>query len=184
MSTPDYSPEDSLAGTARLPVVVLVSLSSFFFTSILEYSLPLYFNALPGFPKGVWADLAAWQVAPWIIGPFLSGLLARRYGERRVWGAALAGQALVPVLLVEVPTPWIVAPASLWNGFTGALMWVGGISLAQVVPPHKKGLSNGLLMMSLGVGSVLGPLAGRAVLWRKKSGQWPRRATGRAWVPF
>jgi hypothetical protein len=81
MSTPEQVTDESLAGTARLPVVVLVSLSSFFVTSLLEYSLPLYFNALPGFPKGVWADLAAWQVAPWIIGPFLSGLLARRYGN-------------------------------------------------------------------------------------------------------
>src|SRR5262249_33787108 len=118
-----------------------------------------------GFPKSVWADLAAWQVAPWFFAPILAGLLSRQFGERRVWGAAMLGQAAVPALLAAHPRPWIVAPVSCWDGFTGALMWIGGISLAQVVPAHKRGLANGLVMMSLGAGSLLGPLAGRAILW-------------------
>lgn len=159
------SQEQAEAGTARLPVVVLVSLVNMFFAAVLEYSLPLYFNALTGFPRGVWADLAAWQVAPWFFAPILAGLLSRRYGERRVWGAAMLGQAIVPALLAAVPQPWIVAPVALWNGFVGALMWIGGISLAQVVPAHKQGRANGLVMMSLGLGSLVGPLAGRAILW-------------------
>jgi MFS family permease len=156
------------AGTARLPVVVVVALITMFSAAILEYALPLYFNALEGFPEGMWADLAAWQVAPWFFAPILAGLLSRRFGERRVWGAAMLGQAVVPALLVAIPQPWIVAPAAFWNGFTGALMWIGGISLAQVVPAHKKGLANGLVMMSLGVGSFVGPLAGRALLWHEQ----------------
>jgi MFS family permease len=156
---------DTEAGAARLPVVVGVSLINMFFAAILEYSLPLYFNALEGFPKSVWADLAAWQVAPWFFAPILAGLLSRRFGERRVWGAAMLGQAIVPAVLAAVPRPWIVAPVAFWNGFVGALMWIGGISLAQVVPPQKKGLANGLVMMSLGVGALVGPLAGRAILW-------------------
>src|SRR5205823_4108429 len=45
------------------------------------------------------------------------------------------------------------------------LVWIGGISLTQVVPANRKGLANGLVMMSLGLGSFLGPLAGRSVLW-------------------
>jgi MFS family permease len=164
MGTSQEQP-DVEAGTARLPVVVIVSLINMFFAAILEYSLPLYFNSLEGFPKSVWADLAAWQVAPWFFTPILAGLLSRRYGERRVWGAAMFGQAIVPALLVALPRLWIVAPVAFWYGFTGALMWIGGISLAQVVPAHKKGLANGLVMMSLGLGSFLGPLTGRAILW-------------------
>ncbi len=46
-------------------------------------------------------------------------------------------------------------------------MWVGGVSLVQVVPHQRKGLANGLMMMSMGVGSTIGPLLGRAVLWRE-----------------
>src|SRR5690606_3542784 len=52
-------------------------------------------------------------------------------------------------------------------GLSGALMWVGGVSLVQIVPPDRKGLANGLMMMSMGVGSTIGPLIGRAVLWRE-----------------
>jgi MFS family permease len=159
--------DPSLAGTARLPVVVVVALTSFLFTNTLEYALPLYFNALEGFPQDVWSQLVLWQVMPWIIAPFLAGLLARRFGERRVWSAALFGQSLVPMALLVAPQPWVVRPLALWSGLTGALMWVGGISLVQTVPLHRKGLANGLMMMSMGVGSTVGPLLGRAVLWRE-----------------
>ena len=38
----------------------------------------------------------------------------------------MMGQSLVPILLVAIPHPWILAPASFWNGFTGALMWTWG----------------------------------------------------------
>lgn len=159
---------DLKAGTARLPVVVTVSLMNMFFAAILEYSLPLYFNALEGFPKNMWADLAAWLVVPWSFTPIVAGLLARRFGERRVRGAAMLGQAAVPSLLAAIPEPWIVPPAAVLYGFMNALVWIGGISLTQIVPPEKKGLANGLVMMSLGVGSFLGPLAGRAILWNEK----------------
>jgi len=161
------SHEASLAGTARLPVVVIVALTSFLFANMLEYALPLYFNALEGFPPDVWSQLVLWQVMPWIIAPFVAGLLARRFGERRVWSAALLGQALVPIALLLVPQPWVVRPVALWSGLTGALMWVGGVSLVQVVPLNRKGLANGLMMMSMGVGSTFGPLLGRTVLWRE-----------------
>jgi MFS family permease len=117
-----------LPGSARLPIVTVLAFGSFIFSSVLEYSLPLYFNALPDFPRGVWSDLVAWQVAPWCIGPILAGILARRYGERRVWAIALFGQACVPLLLAVDPRPWIVAPLAFWNGLTAALMWVGGVS--------------------------------------------------------
>src|SRR6266567_933121 len=103
---------DPEAGAARLPVVVLVSLISMFFAAILDYSLPLYFNAMEGFPEGTWANLAAWVVAPWAVAPILAELLARRFGERRVWGAAMLGQAAVPALLAVIPKPWIVSPAA------------------------------------------------------------------------
>src|SRR5690349_5916102 len=114
-SSPDRA--DILAGTARLPIVVIVSLVSMFFAELMEYSLPLYFSALKGFPKSVWAELMAWLVVPWSFAPLLAGLLARRFGERRVWGAAMLGQAVVPALLVAVPQPSIVPPAAVSYGF-------------------------------------------------------------------
>jgi MFS family permease len=157
----------SQPGTANLPVVVFVAMSSYLISSVLEYFLPLYLNAVKAFPKEAWSQLILWQVVPFIFTPALAGVLSRRFGERRVWGAALVGQSAVPIVLWAFPEMWIVRPLALWNGFTSALMWVGGVSLVQIVPPGKRGLANGLLLMSTGVGSLLGPLLGRGLIWRQ-----------------
>lgn len=173
------TPHKSLAspeGTARLAIVVPVAVISFFYASILEYSLPLYFGALSNaaeavggsYPADIWSTLVKYQVTPWIIGPVLAGLLARRYGERLVWSGALLGKMAVPLLLAISPEPNIIKMVALWQGLTGAMMWIAGVSLIQMVAPEKKGLSNGLMMASLGVGSVAGPVAGRVLLYRQE----------------
>ena len=179
-------PANRAAGTARLLVVVPVAITAFFYASILEYSLPLFFGALNeaaamtggSYPANIWSKLVLIQVLPWIVGPMVSGVLARRYGERLVWSFALFGKALVPLMLVLNPAPWVIYVLAFWQGFTGALMWIAGISLVQMVVPEKKGLSNGSMMASLGVGSVVGPICGRALLHRVElgslvsAGQW------------
>ena len=162
-----------LAGTARLGVVVPVAVISFFYISILDYCLPLYFGALSAaaeavggsYPADIWSKLVKYQITPWIIGPLLAGLLARRYGERLIWATALLGKVAVPLLLAITQQTIIIKALAFWQGFTGALMWIAGVSLVQMVAPEKKGLSNGLMMGALGVGSVLGPLAGRTLLY-------------------
>lgn len=167
---------DELAGTARLPVVVPVAVISFFYVSVLDYCLPLYFGALSAaakatggsYPADIWSKLVKYQVTPWIVGPLLAGLLARRYGERLIWSGALLGKIAVPLLLAVAPRPNVITAVAFWQGFTGAVMWIAGVSLIQMVPPNRKGLSNGLMMASLGVGSVLGPVCGRALLYRNE----------------
>ena len=167
------------AGTARLAIVVPVAVISFFYVSTLEYSLPLYFGALGAaaeaaggsFPADIWSKLVKYQVTLWIVGPILAGLLARRYGERLVWCGALLGKVFVPLTLALWPEPNVIMVLALWQGFTGALMWIAGVSLVQMVRPEKKGLSNGLMMASLGLGSILGPVVGRCLLYRRELGE-------------
>ena len=161
-------------GTARLAVVAPVAVVSFFYASILEYSLPLYFGALStaaeaaggSYPADIWSNLVKYQVTPWIVGPVLAGLFAKRYGEKLVWSFALLGKFLVPLLLLVSPDPVVIKLLALWQGFTGALMWIAGISLVQMVTPERKGLSNAIMMTSMGIGSVFGPVLGRALLYR------------------
>jgi MFS family permease len=173
MSTTEavHKPNKLPGGTARLAVVVPVAVLSFFYVSILEYSLPLYFGALRDvsealYPADLWSQLVKYQVTSWIIGPVLAGLLARRYGERMIWSGALLGKVIVPLLLAFAPRPEVIKVLALWQGFTGALMWIAGVSLVQMVAPERKGLSNGLMMASLGVGSLVGPICGRGLLYR------------------
>ena len=161
------------AGTARLAIVVPVALVSFFYINMLEYALPLYFEArieaakLVGssFPLDVWAEVVKYKVLPWIIGPLLAGLLARRYGERAVWCGALLGKVLIPLALTTHPHPNLISALAIWQGLTGAMMWIAGISLIQMVAPEKKGFSNGAMMVSLGVGSAFGQIGGRFLIY-------------------
>ena len=179
MKIPNDRGEDALAGTARLSVLIIVTIISFIYSAVLEYGLPLYFNALGDYPKMMWTSQVVRQVATWASVPILDGMLAKRFGECRVWATALVGQAIVPLALVIVPRPWMVAPVAVWSGVTGAAAWLSGISLVQVVPPQRKGYANGLMMMSLGVGSLVGPLVARGVLWSRqvslliRRGDWP-----------
>jgi hypothetical protein len=168
--------EHSTPGAARLPIVVPVAVISFFYAAVLDYALPLYFSALSeaaaargsSYPADIWSQLLKYQITPWIVGPLLAGLLARRYGERVIWSGALLGQVVVPLVLAVEPSPSVIPLLALWQGLTGALMWIAGISLVQMVPPEKRGLANGLMMTAVGAGSVFGPLGGRFLLYRRE----------------
>ena len=183
------TPGPPTPGSARLPIVIPVAIISFFYSAVLEYSLPLYFSAQSAaaraqgreYPDDLWSQLAKYQVTPWIIGPLIAGLCARRYGERVVWSISLISQVLVPLVLLLEPAPQVVPLLALWQGITGALMWIAGVSLIQMVPIEKKGLANGLMMAALGLGSVFGPMTGRFLLYREEL-----RELGRAgeWGPF
>lgn len=66
--------------------------------------------------------------------------------SKAIWSIALIGQVLVPLVLLWEPSPQVVPLLALWQGITGAVMWIVGISLIQMVPSAKKGLANGLML--------------------------------------
>ncbi|MBI82348.1 MAG: hypothetical protein CMJ81_04055 [Planctomycetaceae bacterium] len=160
-STPVVHP---LPGTARLRVAVPVAVASFFYTNILEYALPLYFDALR-IDNGMWSELVKYKLTAWIAGSALAGLLSRRYGERWVWSFALLGKLIVMLGLIYYPSPRVIILLSAWQGLTGALMWIAAVSLIQMVPDNRKGFSNALVMVSLGVGAIFGALIGRFIIY-------------------
>jgi MFS family permease len=186
--------DTSRAGTARLSVVIPVVAAGVFFGYLLEYSLPLYFGARSmaaqarggSYPPDAWSVLWKYQQTVWIVGPFLAGLLSRRYGERLVWGAALLAQAIVPLALLYDPEPALMPLLALLLGATGSLAWIAGFSLVQAVAPGRKGLANGLMMTVVGVSGLFGPLVGRAMLYGAEltalaaRGDWA--AAGSRWL--
>jgi MFS family permease len=163
-------------GTARLGVIVPVAILSFFYINALEYSLPLYFEARSEaalgaghtFPQDVWAQLVKYKITAWLIGPLAAGLLSRRYGERFVWGTALAGKVAIPLTLTMHPGAIVIAPLAFWQGLTGAMMWTAGASMFQMVAAEKKGFANAWMMVSLALGSLLAPFAARGFIHRSE----------------
>jgi hypothetical protein len=55
------------------------------------------------------------------------------------------------------------------------LVWVGGVSLVQVVHPERKGLANAIMMVGLALGSLLAPICGRAMLYWRELGVYVRQ---------
>jgi len=82
-----------------------------------------------------------------------------------VWSVALIGTAVIPVALIFQPSLNTIKLLALWLGLTGSVAWIAGVSLVQMVPAQQKGWSNGLMMASLGVGSIGGAVTGRGLLY-------------------
>ena len=116
------------------------------------------------FPQDAWAHLVKYKITAWLIGPLAAGLLSRRYGEKVVWGTALAGKVVIPLTLMTHPEANVIAPLAVWQGVTGALMWTAGASMFQMVAPEKKGFSNAWMMVSIALGSLLTPFFARGFI--------------------
>jgi MFS family permease len=165
----------SREGLARLPIAAVVAFLSFLCQALLHYLLPLYLSA-KGLPSSAWETWSYYEIVAWLFAPPLAGVLGARVGERRTWAAGLAGYVTVGIgiSLIRSHSSWtdpaLSAIGLLW-GISSAMIWVGGISLVQRVTDRQRGLSNAVMMTSLGAGSIGGPLLGRALMqWREVPG--------------
>lgn len=186
---PNTIDQTAAPGTARMWIVAPVVVMAFFYFGFLDYFLPLYFGALEEqakaagdlFPGNMWSKYQCYLVSVWIICPFLAGLISRRYGERRVWSFAQLALTPVTLLLLYCPTPTLMPILAGWIGLGAVLVWVGGISLVQVVHADKKGLANAIMLVGLALGSLLAPICGRAMLYWRELGVYARESD---WAGF
>ncbi|NPV48743.1 MAG: hypothetical protein HPY69_17525 [Armatimonadetes bacterium] len=160
--------QPDLAGTARLRIVALAAGLSFLCSSLLEYALPLYFPAA-GLPDSAWERWGTRSIFAWMCGPAIAAVVASRIGERRAWASGLLFYVLLPGILYAIPLagPWslyVLDLAALWYGSVAALIWIGGISLAQIVPHRRKSLSNASTMTAVALGAAVAPQIGRLLI--------------------
>lgn len=165
---------ESLAGTARLSAVTAAALITFLLQTLLIYLLPLYFPAR-NLPTSAWETWGTYGIISWLIVPVFAGMLAKRIGERSVWALGLLVNAVVIVWLIFLParqmgTDFIVGIAAMASGVSAALVWISGMSLVQNVTDSKRGRSNSLFLISVGIGSIAGPVIGRLMLAAFKTG--------------
>ena len=155
--------QESLVGTPRLAIVFGVALFNYVSHALIRYSTPLYFNALE-YPEDTYETFVFYWLTAFIAGSTLSGLLASRFGERRVWAGALLLFASLGVLLIHIPGIWMIPFSGLLYGISAAGQWVGAMALVQTATPSKRGRANSLLMIALGAGSLMGAPLGQLLV--------------------
>ncbi len=163
MNSSDTPLSESIAGAPRLAVVFGVSLFNYVSHALIRYSTPLYFNALK-YPEDTYANFVFYWLAAFIAGSSFSGLMASRFGERRVWSGSLLLFAGLGLLLIHIPGYWMIPFSGLLYGISAAGQWVSAMAFVQTATPSKRGRANSLLMIALGAGSFIGAPVGRILI--------------------
>ncbi len=170
MSSPENPLQESQAGTPRIAIVFGISLFNYVSHALIRYSTPLYFNALE-YPEDAYANFVFYWLAAFIVGSSFSGLLASRFGERRVWSGALLLFGGLGVLLIHIQGYWMIPFSGLLYGISAAGQWVGAMAFVQTTAPSKRGRANSLLMIALGAGSFIGAPFGRTLIGWSSQGE-------------
>lgn len=140
--------------------------------SILGFSfaqpfLPFFISELGAYNQGqqaFWSGivLGATGLTLGLFAP-LWGILADRYGRKLMVCRAMFGGTLVLLLMSAVRTVGQLVICRLLQGvFTGTI--AASVALvASVTPPHRSGLTLGMMQAAVFVGTSLGPLFGGVV---------------------
>ena len=106
-------------------------------------------------PMYVGGILAATLVA-WAIGGLLSGMLADRFGRRRVMMVSILWYAVFAGLTALAPSYAVLIILRFITGIGMGAEWGGGSSLvAELAPPEKRGRRIALLQSGFGVGFII-----------------------------
>jgi MFS family permease len=88
------------------------------------------------------------------------GLIAERYGYKKVFGAGMLGLALTTMLYGAVNGPWMLLASRFTQGVAAAASWTAGLAMVALLYPRQQGEKLGLVMAAMGLGTILGPPAG------------------------
>ncbi len=121
--------------------------------------------------------LAAYPMAQLVSGPIL-GRLSDRHGRRPVLAASQFGTALSFLILGLSGDFTVMLLARLLDGASGGNILVAQAYVADVTRPEERSRGYGLIGMAFGLGFVLGPLLGLALVELPVAPSWRLR------IPF
>ncbi len=121
--------------------------------------------------------VAGYPMAQLVAGPIL-GRLSDRYGRRPVLAASQFGTAVSFVILGLSNSFTVMFLARLLDGASGGNILVAQAYVADVTKPEERSRGYGLIGMAFGLGFVLGPLLGLALVQLPVAPEWRLR------VPF
>lgn len=153
------SQRERIAWRPLLPVVGVTMLRSWVSLSLITF-IPLWYADL-GYGAEFYGPLTTLVIGGGAVGTLLGGLLADRFGQRRVLLLSLACTLPALVLFVGVPGPIALATGALYGMLADSSLSIT-LVMAQRALPGRTGLASGFI---LGLGFVTGgigvPLVGR-----------------------
>src|SRR3954447_20497901 len=118
--------------------------------------------------------IAGYPMAQLVAGPIL-GRLSDRFGRRPVLAASQFGTAASFLILGTSTSFTVMFLARLLDGASGGNILVAQAYVADVTRPEERSRGYGLIGMAFGLGFVLGPLLGLALLELPVPGEWRLR---------
>ncbi|GKU80409.1 MFS transporter [Paenibacillus sp. L3-i20] len=125
--------------------------------------LPLFLFDL-GVEKGsvnLWAGIV--HSSAFLMGAIMAplwGMLADKYGKRKMVIRAGLSLAIIYALIAFVQTPWQLVGVRLMHGFVGGFVPASMSIVATIAPKEKLGWSLGMMQAGAMTGGILGPLFG------------------------
>ncbi|WP_419875379.1 MFS transporter [Candidatus Pristimantibacillus sp. PTI5] len=125
--------------------------------------LPLFLFDL-GVPESsvnLWAGIV--HSSAFLVGAVMAplwGLLADKYGKRKMVIRAGLSLAVIYALIAFVQTPWQLVGVRMLHGFVGGFVPASMSIVATVAPKEKLGWSLGMMQAGTMTGGILGPLFG------------------------
>lgn len=125
--------------------------------------LPLFLFDL-GVPESsvnLWAGIV--HSSAFLVGAVMAplwGMLADKYGKRKMVIRAGLSLAVIYALIAFVQTPWQLVGVRMLHGFVGGFVPASMSIVASVAPKEKLGWSLGMMQAGTMTGGILGPLFG------------------------
>ena len=125
--------------------------------------LPLFLFDL-GVPESsvnLWAGIV--HSSAFLVGAVMAplwGLLADKYGKRKMVIRAGLSLAVIYALIAFVQTPWQLVGVRMLHGFVGGFVPASMSIVASVAPKEKLSWSLGIMQAGTMTGGILGPLFG------------------------
>jgi MFS transporter, DHA1 family, tetracycline resistance protein len=173
--SPEWAEELPLMSPLALVVsIVLVDLLGF---SLVMPLLAPFAKDYGFSPLQIGLLIAGYPMAQLFAGPIL-GRLSDRYGRRPVLAASQFGTAVSFLILGFSTNFTVMFLARLLDGASGGNILVAQAYVADVTKPEERSRGYGLIGMAFGLGFVLGPLLGLALVELPVPAEWRLR------VPF
>lgn len=88
------------------------------------------------------------------------GVMAEKYGYRRVFLAGMVALGLSCFFYGLVNNPWALLLCRFIQGAAAAASWTAGLAIVSLLFPQQQGQKIGLLMAAMGMGTIFGPPIG------------------------